>query len=248
VRTHARLVAVAAVACLSLAACGGTASSQQSTDLELSLLPSADAFTSAVVATRSMGTAHESIDVQTAAPSRHDRRTGDGPTVLSSGWGDVTWTADGRRYRELVNDRGTYVQSDPPTGDWALQPVGGPTLTSGYLDSLRDLGVLRDVTNEGSDTTPGVPTTRYSGWLPLDATEAALLGLTTADLATIPEAPNARQERVTAWVDDFGHVIRVDRRVLGATADLVRSTTSLDEFSLLLDLSSPTDAVTTALQ
>jgi hypothetical protein len=156
----------------------------------------------------------------------------------------VTWSSSAATYRELVNNRGIYVQAAPPDGTWEQRPVDAPTLSSGYVDALRDLGVLKGVVDEGIDPASGVPATRYAGWLPLDARESALLGLTPSDVATIPAGADQPREDVTAWVDDFGHIVRVDRRVTNGSGDLVRSTATLRDFSLLIDLTSPSDVVT----
>jgi hypothetical protein len=222
-----------------LSSCGSVTPVDSTQSLQL--LPSADVFTSSVVATRALGTAQLTVDVRTAAPSRHDERTAVGPSVISSGWGDLTWSTATGGYREMVNSRGTYVQADPPDGGWVQQPVGTPTSTSGFTDPLRGLGVLRDVSNEGSDQASGVTATRYTGWLPLDATEAALMGLAPQDVEALADGT---REIVTAWVDDFGHVVRVDREVAGTGQPLVQSRTSMDDFSLSLDLTPPTGAVT----
>jgi hypothetical protein len=244
VKPRTAVVAAILLAVCGLTSCGRSEVSSHSTPPALSLLPSADAFTSSVVATRAMGTARATFDVRTSAPSRTDDRRGAGAAVLSSGWGDVTWSSSADTYRELVNTRGIYVQADPPAGRWEQRPLDAPTLTSGYVDALRDLGVLKEVADEGIDSASGVPATRYTGWLPLDARESALLGLTAADLATIPAGADQPREGVTAWVDDFGHIVRVERRVTNGSGDLVRSTATLSDFSLLIDLTSPSDVVT----
>ena len=226
-----RLLAAALVTLL-LSGCGDAAPRSDAPAQPLTLLPSADPFISAVVATKSLGTARLEIDAVHPDSTVH----GEGVTVLGSGQGDVTWAGAAAPYRELLNSRGLYVQTPPASGGWEQWPPGHVSTTSGFIDSLRGLGVLRDVVNEGSDQLGAVATTRYRGWLPLTADEASRLGLSGTP------APDAREE-VTVWIDDFEHAIRVDRR--GATdLDSVTSRTDFSDFSVLLNLTSPSHGVT----
>ena len=231
---------------LALAACGAP-STGGTEPSPLTLLPSADAFHSAIVATRAMGTARLTIDVThhsaTASPSA--RATG--PAVLGPGWGDMRWQSSGDAFRELVNSRGIYVTRDDL--HWTQYPVSPPTTTSGHVNVLRGLGVMNDIAVTGDQATGGVSATTYRGWLPIDAAEAAQLGLTDSERQAV--GPEGR-EQVTAWVDDFGHVIRVDRAVEAASgARVLDTTTTMDDFSMMLDLASPSQNVvqgTTAAQ
>lgn len=230
---RSRFVALAGLV-LMLAACGSTQARPEATALPITLLPSADPFTSAIVATKALGTARLVVDV--THPGGSAASHGEGVTVLGSGQGDVTWTDATTTYRELVNNRGVYVQEPPLTGGWVQWPAGHISRTSGFADPLRGLGVLRDVTNTGPDTLGTVETTRYTGWLPLTSVEAARLGL---DGGLAPDS----REQVTVWIDGFGHAVKVDRQA-ESTADSVTSRTDFSEFSVLLNLSSPSHGVT----
>jgi hypothetical protein len=216
--------------------CGTTATST-STPSGLTLLPSADAFHSAVVATRALGTARISVQGTRQEASGPATMRADGVSVLGNGMGDLTWTTPSGTYREIVNNKGIYGTTDGSA--WTQWSLDDPTPTSGFVDPLRGLGVLREATLAGHEDLGSVPTTRYSGWLPLDQREAALLGIPAAeDLTDL-------REDVTVWIDDFGHVIRVDRSVAGRTGSPIVTTSSvMSEFSLQLDLTSPSGNVT----
>jgi hypothetical protein len=222
-------ILTAALATVLLAGCGGSTPRTQSPAPPLTLLPSADPYTSAIVATKSLGTAR--LVVNAVHPGATVR--GEGVTVLGSGQGDVTWSAGATPYRELLNGRGLYVQTPPGSGGWEKWPVSA---TSGYIDSLRGLGALRDVVNEGPERLGSVATTRYRGWLPLTRDEATRLGL-----AGTPAA-DARED-VTVWIDDFDHAVRVDR-FAATDQDSVTSRTDFSDFSVLLNLTSPSHDVT----
>jgi hypothetical protein len=221
-------------AVLLLAGCGSGPAQSEATSQPLTLLPSADPFTSAIVATKALGTARLIVDV-THPDGALDTR-GEGVTVLGSGQGDVTWAAGPTTYRELVNNRGVYVQQPPSTGGWEQWPAGHVSPTSGFVDSLRGLGVLREVTNAGPERLGTVDTTRHTGWLPLTSDEATRLGLSGE------VAPEARED-VTVWIDSFGHAVRVERHA-ESTDDAVTARTDFSEFSVLLNLSSPSHDVT----
>jgi hypothetical protein len=229
---------------VALCACGAPASGGSTSEPAPSFLPSADAFTSAVVATKALGTARMALTVTRSTAGRTERATATGPTVFGTGLGDLTWSTGTDTFRELVNERGIYRQDEPPTGAWAQEPVGQPTGTSGYADSLRGLGVLRDVVDEGAESLDGVSTRRYRGWLPFDATEAALLGVAPTAVVA-PTGDAGAGEVVTVWVDDFGHIVRVDRRAPATGDVVVSSSTTFDDYSLLLDLNTPKDIVST---
>jgi len=228
-----RLIAILTTALL-LAGCGAPSPRASAPAEPLSLLPSADAFTSAVVATKSLGTARLTVDATHPEGARSAH--GEGVTVLGSGQGDMTWSVNGTTFRELVNARGIYVQAPPQSGGWEQWPVTHVSQTSGLVDSLRGLGVLHDVVDEGSEQLGSVETTRYRGWLPLTKDESARLGL-----GGTPSA-DARED-VTVWIDSFGHAVRVDRHA-STDADSVSSRTEFSDFSVLLNLTSPSHDVT----
>jgi hypothetical protein len=229
---------------LVLAACGTGSAHPSTLEPSPGFLPSADAFTSAVVATKALGTAHMDLDVTASSTGQLTHAAAAGPTVFGTGLGDLTWTTGTTTFRELVNERGIFRQDSPPNGPWVQQEAGQPTSTSGFADSLRGLGVMRDVTDEGADSLNGVATARYSGWIPLNATEAALLGMPTAHLGSPSDVGTAR-EALTVWVDGFGHIVRVDRRAPATGDPLVASSVSFDDFAMLLDLNTPANVVST---
>lgn len=215
-----RLFVALGLALLALTACGTPAPTSTTSAEPLSLLPSADPFHSAVVATRALGTARIVIDGSIRTSTGIAPVSAQGVTVLGSGMGDLNWITPQGSFRELVNSRGIYVTANGT--DWTQWPVSDPTATSRYVDPLRGLGVLRDVSKEGTEVLDGVSTTRYTGWLPGDG-----------------------REDVTVWIDDSGHVIRVDRSAKDAKVNTpVTMTTTMEEFSLQLDLTSPSGNVT----
>jgi hypothetical protein len=215
-------VLTAVVAVVVLGGCGTPAPSADSTPQPLSFLPSADAYHSAIVATRALGTARITIDGTIPEAAGSSQVAATGVTVLGTGMGDLNWTTPAGDYRELVNNRGIYVTSNGT--DWTQWMIEQPTATSAYVDPLRGLGVLQDVNRRGPQTLGNVPTTRYTGRLPLDA---------------------KRREDVSVWIDDFGHVIRVDRTVLDANGrQLGDISATMTDFGLQLDLSSPSGNVT----
>lgn len=239
-----RLPAVFAV-CLTallLAACGATPrvagpSSPQPTQ-SLTLLPSADPYHSAIVATRAMGTARAAIDASYATIDGTRRVRADGAVVLPTGSANLQWTTPDGTYRELINDRGIFVTRDGTS--WTQWAVDDPTPTSGFADVLRGLDTLRDVSAGESSSVDGVPATHYRGWLPVSAGSGP--GLPT-DLSLT--ADKEAREAVDVWIDGPGHVIKVQRQVVDAQGrDAYTSTTSLADFALLLDITTPTHNVT----
>jgi hypothetical protein len=229
------------MALVALSGCGApTSSSTSSSAAALTLLPSADAFHSAVVATRALGTARIVVDVTRVAQTGNQTLTAGGVSVIGSGMGDLQWTTPDQSYRELVNNKGIFVTS---TGaEWTQWTLDEPTPTSGFVDPLRGLGVLREVTITGREDLGPVSTLRYTGWLPVDADEAAQLGLAEGDIPTLGDRP---REDVSVWIDDFGHVVRVDRAVKDTEGrPRLTSSTAMTEFSMLLDLTSPSRNVT----
>lgn len=243
------LLAGAAVLAAVLCATGcsapaGSPAGPSAPDAVVAPMPSADEFVSAIVATRSMGTADVVVDVTEESASGTVRLQARGPAVLPRGRADLTWTGQGT-FRELVNDQAIFTQRQPPDGPWIRTTYPGTTATSGYADTLRGLSVLRDVTAEGSESLGGVKTSRYAGWLPATQPELQALGLS-ADEANqaVDSHPNGRVA-VTVWLDSRSHIVQVARDfVPSAPGDpQVRAVTTLQDFSVLLNLNSPRDNV-----
>ena len=213
--------------------------------------PSANDYVSAIIGTQSMGTAKLSIDLKTKAAGVDRLVHGEGTGDLQSGWADLRWTGDGPATREMVNDQGIFVQSSPPDGRWTHVATKGDaprtTPTSGSADPLRSLETLRDVTVQGPETLDGVETTRFVGTLPASAVELAALGLTEEQIAAAGTLPSGSRVDVTLWFDSAKHVIRVDRLLNLGTAtstDLTAfTTTTLSDFSSMIDLRSPTSTI-----
>lgn len=238
----------ALLACLALASCSapGVASpTPSSTGQAIAIMPSANDFTSAVTATRSLGTATVDVRVELSGSDGPKRWHAIGAAVLTRGRADLTWTSESGTFRELVNDQAIFTQRQPPDGPWIRTTYPGTTATSGYADTLRGLSVLRDVTAEGSESLGGVKTSRYSGWLPATQPELQALGLS-ADEANqaVDSHPNGRVA-VTVWLDSRSHIVQVARDfVPSAPGDpQVRAVTTLQDFSVLLNLNSPRDNV-----
>lgn len=230
---------LAAVLCATgCSAPAGSPAGPSAPDAVVAPMPSADEFVSAIVATRSMGTADVVVDVTEESASGTVRLQARGPAVLPRGRADLIWTGQGT-FRELVNDQAIFTQPDPPDGPWIRTPKEGSTRTSGFADVLRGLGVLKDVHLVGNETLGGVPTRRYLGWLPADAAELAGLGLTPSEVDQYrSQSPDGRVQ-VTVWLDSFDHVVRVDRDLESSLVPGVHVSTVLSNFSVMLDLTSP---------
>ncbi len=233
---------------LTVAACsapGAPAASPSSTGPVLAVMPSANDFTSAVEATRSLGTADVNIDVQVSASTGSRALRATGAAVLSRGRADLAWTSATGTFRELVNDQAIFTQQRPPDGPWIRTAYPGTTPTSGYADTLRGLSGLRDVTLEGTQDLRGVTTSRHVGWLPATQTELTALGLTPIEATEVLRAQPDARVSVTVWLDSRAHVVQVvrDLQSVGADDPGVRATTSLTDFSVLLNLNSPRDNV-----
>ncbi|MBK9738377.1 MAG: hypothetical protein IPO93_02405 [Actinobacteria bacterium] len=208
-------------------------------------MPTANAFTSAIMATRSMGTATVEVDVTIEAPGRPVHLRADGGAVLTRGRGDLMWTSDSGTFREVVNDQAIFTQDRPPEGPWVRTPKESATTTSGFTDPLRGLGVLQDVTGGGPATEAGVATSRFLGWLPADDAELTGLGLTSEQVAAHRRDRPDGRVGITVWLDPYEHVVRVDRQLpeAGPDAPGVDVSTRLTDFSVLLDLTSPRGSV-----
>lgn len=235
------MLLLAALAVVGCSAPRAPAASPSSTRPALAVMPSANEFTSAVEATRSLGTADVNIDVEVSAPTGPRALRATGAAVLSRGRADLTWTSAAGTFRELVNDQAIFTQERPPDGPWIRTAYPGTTPTSGYADTLRGLSGLRDVTLDGTQDLRGVTTSRYVGWLPAVETELTALGLTPIEAAEVLRAQPDARVSVTVWLDSHDHVVQVARELtpVGADDPGVRATTSFTDFSVLLNLNSP---------
>jgi len=209
------------------------------------MMPSANDFTSAVTATRSLGTADVDVSVELTGTDGPRQWHATGAAVLPRGRADLTWTSETGTFRELVNDQAIFTQSQPPDGPWIRTAYPGTTATSGYADTLRGLSILRDVTPEGPGSLDGVATSRYSGWLPATQAELQALGLTAGEAKQLVDALPDGRVAVTVWLDSGGHIVQVARDfVPPAPGDpQVHAVTTLYDFSVLLNLNSPRDNV-----
>lgn len=205
--------------------------------------PASSAFLDALEHTRSLGTATVQVAVDAAGPGT--RLSGSGAVALYDGYGSLLWeSADGEDFAERSNGRGIYVQDDPPSGAW--RTVTGPTRTSPLADPLRGLGQVVSPQAQGSEVVDGRTAQRFVGRAPGTREQLTLAGLPPGDPATPTTAADSEVE-VTAWIDDRGRIIRIDRVIVpadgpagSAAPDVTaRTSTLLSDFSRVIDLSTP---------
>lgn len=220
--TRLAAVVVALVAALPLAAC--TASTAPASVVPAT--PSVDPFTDALVATRTWAAARADIVLAQVidGQARTDRATGS--LGLDKGVGTLTW-ADGRQ--EAIDHRGP--RSRPPQGQWA--PAARPALIRALA------GLSSGLARAGEDRVAGVMATRFEGSEPVTADTLAALALPDAVAAEVLRtAGPGDRVAVTAWVDPYRRLIRLDRRLdAGSVHALV--TTSLSDFGTFVDLTTP---------
>lgn len=211
-----------AAAALALTGCAGSATPAS----VIPATPTVDPFTDALVATRTWAAAQADITVVQVIDGqvRSDQATGS--LGLDKGVGTLTW-ADGRE--QAIDHRGPRAR--PPAGDW------GPAPPTALIRPLA--GLPGGMAFAGRDRVAGVDAQRFEGSEPLTADTVGTLGLPggVADAAVRTAGPGDRI-RVTAWVDPYRRLIRLDRALdAGPVHALV--TTSLTDFGRFVDLSTP---------
>lgn len=254
---RARAVAVICVtAALLLSGCGthrvDQSASTPTLDNEIPPTPSANDYVSAVLNTKTRGSAKVTTTITIQTPEGERTLVGKGPTFLDPGFGVINWSDGDATFREMVNDQGIFVQSEPPDGRWiqyvdakATTDTGeaGTTTTSGSASPLRGLGVAQNVVDEGTEKLGKVTATRYSGQLPLTPKELRAMGLTEAEISSIGDGWQGADEQVTVWIDPDGFIVKVDRAIdlpnaPGGPAS-VSSSTLLRNLGVALDVTSP---------
>lgn len=188
--------------------------------------PSADPFTDALVATRTWAAARADIVLTQVVDGRVRSDHASGSVGVDKGVGTLTW-ADGRQ--DAIDHRG--ARSRPPGGEWA------PTEPSALVRPLAGLAAGLD--RAGTDRVAGVEATRFEGREAITAESLAALALP-ADVAdrVLREAGPGDHIAVTAWVDPYRRLVRLDR-VLDAGSVQALVTTSLSDFGTFVDLTTP---------
>jgi hypothetical protein len=237
--------AVALTGALVVALAGCQASSQSAEpEPTIAMMPSANAFSSAVSFTRGLGTGRLAIRATTTVDSVTTERSGTATAAFDpKGYGIATWTDGSAVVVELANEKSVFAR---PTGSgelWTPRPEDATSLSRTIMAPLTGLGELAEVRSEGSTDLGGTPTTRYSGRLPADPDRLRALGFDAADLAAIGEEWRGTAIDVVVWVDGNGRVVRVDRSIdLPAAAASASTSTTITDFTAALDLTNPPTA------
>jgi hypothetical protein len=204
--------------------------------------PASSEYLDALEHTRSLGTASADIEVTTQRGDAATRVTGSGAVAFYDGHGDLLWeAADGSVRRERSNARGVFVQEAPPDGQW--QRLASTPATVPLTDPLRGLGQVTEPRSLGPDVVDGEATERYSGTVSATPEQLDLLGLSPAERDALPADRSALDVRITAWIDDGGRMLRIDRELQSPGTDTPPVTawvsTRLSDFSRVIDLSTP---------
>ena len=207
--------------------------------------PSADAFVASVMRTRDLATADLEVTVTTDVGGSVRTLTGEGPSAVSNGYGDMRWTdASGAVTRELSNGKGLFVQTDVPAGMWTLLPDERATPTGRLADPLRGLGGLADVTKVGPEDLDGTahdPLHRH----PARESRTALPCWASPTRSSWRSARTGRVPivDVTVWIDSKGRVVGIERTLdlPDAAAGPVSAVTmtALSDFTTTIDLEPP---------
>ena len=209
--------------------------------------PSADAFVASVMRTRGLATADLEVTVTTDVGGSVRTLTGEGPSAVNKGYGDMRWTdASGAVTRELSNGKGLFVQTDVPAGMWTRLPDERATPTGRLADPLRGLGGLADVTKVGPEDLDGTATTRYTGTLPASPDSLALLGFSDEELVEIGTDWQGADRRVSrSGSTPEGRIVGIERTLdlPDAAAGPVSAVTmtALSDFTTIIDLEPPAD-------
>ena len=251
----ALLLAALAPAVLTLTACGTprvpVGQADYSAIQRPSMMPSANEFVSAVMHTRDLGSANVDITVDTLIDGARQHLDGIGAVALGRGFGNILWTDPTGTTRIINNDVATFVRDDEPDGMWNELPESAITPRTAFADPIASLGLLSDIRSDGAEEIDGIATTRYTGRLSADPQNLAAFGLTEDVIATLADASGGSSISVTAWADQTGQIVRVDRSFSGdsgsGTPVDLRVSTSLSDFSGVIDVGPPPSASVTSV-
>ena len=222
----------------------GASASDPASDI-IPEMPSANDFVSAIMFTKTAGSADLDVEAVTSVGGSERRLRGTGPGAVGQGYADLTWTSDAGTTRELVNDQGVFVQTDVPDGKWNRLGEGARTPTTGFADPIRGLAGMSDVVEEGTETVDGLPATRYSGTIPVDPAELSALGLSDEEITSLGDAWKGAVVDATVWLDGSNRVIRVERTLdLGDASPVPASTfvvTTISDYGKVISLRTPPD-------
>jgi hypothetical protein len=207
--------------------------------------PSANDFVSAIMFTKTAGSADLAVEAVTSVDGAERRLEGTGFGAVGPGYADLTWASDGGTERELVNDQGVFVQTDVPDGKWTRLAEGETTPTTRFADPLRGLAAMSGVVDEGADTIDGVRATRHSGRIPVDVEELSVMGLSDEEIAAIGDSWRGAVIDATVWLDGSNRVIRVERALDLGDASPVTVTaftaTDISDYGKTITLKTPPD-------
>ncbi|MCX6432379.1 MAG: hypothetical protein NTX29_06185 [Actinobacteria bacterium] len=215
------------------------------------MMPTPNAFVSAVMHTRDLGSADVDITVDTSLDGSTDHVDGIGAVALDRGFGNIAWTGADGTTRVINNDVAIFVRDDVAGGMWTRLPEGQLEPRTAFANPLAGLGLLQNVVSADAEAIDGSHATRYSGRLPADQQALSAFGLTDEEITRLGDTSRAPGIDVTAWVDDAGRLLRVDRAFRlpaesGTSADL-RVSTALSDFSGVIDVGPPpSESVTSA--
>jgi hypothetical protein len=214
-----RVVLAVSVAVLAGCASAGTPASV------IPATPSVDPFTDALVATRTWAAAQADIEVVQVVDGTVQRDRASGALGLDKGVGTLTWT-DGRE--DAIDHRGPRAR--PPGGDWS---------PSAPVALIRPLAGLAGLQLAGDDRVGGVDAQRFEGDEPVTAETVAGLALP-PDVAdrVVRTARAGDRIQVTAWIDPYRRLVRLDRSLTAGTVQAL-VTTSLSDFGRFVDLTTP---------
>jgi hypothetical protein len=247
----AGLITAGAVAAVLLAACGAAGGS--TSDPDIPPPPSPDPYTSALIMTRTWAAAEIQTSVDSSIDGVVQQLRGVGEVAIDKGYADLTWTGAGSTFRELVNDRAIFTQSDGPSSIWVRTESEGRTATSAFADPLVNLTRVEGVSRDGNEDMNGYSAEKYRGTLPITAQNLEGLGLTDSEVSTIVDgADPVDVVLVRVWVDPNHRLVRIERSIDlrdGSTIEAnVLASTRLSNFGVMLDLESPPSASVTVLQ
>ena len=175
--------------------------------------PSANDFVSAIMLTKIAGSADLDVEAVTSVDGVERRLQGSGFGAVGSGLADLTWVSDAGTTRELINEKGDFVQTDVPGGMWTQLAEGDTTPTTGFANPIRGLAGMLNVVNQGVDNVNGVSATRYTGNIPVDPDELTGFGFSDEEIAAMDGTWMGALVDATVWLDAADRVIRVERNL-----------------------------------